>query len=60
MSIEIVPPEAEAYLDWTALGDAFLAGHRLPRAEVADSVSLSWRGYDAVARGLDRRAGFAR
>ena len=46
MSIEIVPPEAEALLDWTALGDAFLAGHRMPKAEVADS--FLYRGADTM------------
>lgn len=35
--VEIVGPEAEAYLDWIALTDAIAAGHKLPRAEVRDS-----------------------
>ncbi len=46
MSIEIVGPEAERHLDWIALTDALEAGHRLPRAEVADT--LLHRGYDTL------------
>lgn len=37
MSIEIVPHEAEARLDWIGLTDALAAGHALPRAEVGDT-----------------------
>lgn len=38
MTIEIVGPEAEAKLDWRALTDALEAGHRLPRAAIADTL----------------------
>ena len=37
MSVEIIPFEAESLLDWGELADALVAGHRLPRAEIADS-----------------------
>lgn len=37
MSIDIVGPEAEAHLDWITLTEAIEAGHRLPRAELADT-----------------------
>lgn len=37
MSIEIIPFEAEALLDWHELADAILAGHSLPRAQVGDT-----------------------
>lgn len=33
----IVGPEVESLLDWRELLNAFRAGHRLPRAEIADS-----------------------
>lgn len=46
MSIEIIGPEAEAHLDWIALTDAFVAGHGLPRAEVADT--FLYRGRDTL------------
>jgi ornithine cyclodeaminase len=46
MTIEIVPNEAETVLNWHALTDALEAGHRLPRAEVADS--LLYRGGDTL------------
>jgi len=46
MTIEIVPAEAEAVLNWHALTDALEAGHRLPRAEVADS--FLYRGPDTL------------
>jgi ornithine cyclodeaminase len=46
MSIEIVPSEAEAVLNWHSLTDALEAGHRLPRAEVADS--FLYRGGDTL------------
>ena len=38
MSVEIVPFEAEAHLDWIALSDAIAEGHRLPRARIEDVV----------------------
>ena len=37
MSIEMVPFEAEALLDWVELTEAFKAGHRMPKAEVGDT-----------------------
>lgn len=37
MSIEFIPFEAEELLDWGELADAIVAGHRMPRAEIADS-----------------------
>lgn len=46
MTIETVPFEAEAVLNWHTLTDALEAGHRLPRAEVADS--FLYRGNDTV------------
>ena len=46
MGIEIVGPEIEAKLDWIALTEAIEAGHRLPRAEVADSFLR--RGADTL------------
>lgn len=41
-----IGPEAEARLDWLALTEAFEAGHRLPRAEVADT--FLYRGADTL------------
>jgi ornithine cyclodeaminase len=46
MSIEIVPFEAESFLDWIGLTDALAAGHALGRAEVADTVLR--RGVDTL------------
>ena len=46
MSIEIIGPEAEALLDWITLSEALEAGHRLPRAEIADS--FLYRGADTL------------
>lgn len=46
MTIEIVPAEADALLNWHSLTDALEAGHRLPRAEVADS--FLYRGTDTL------------
>lgn len=46
MTIEIVPPEAAAVLNWHTLTEALEAGHRLPRAEVADS--FLYRGPDTL------------
>jgi ornithine cyclodeaminase/alanine dehydrogenase-like protein (mu-crystallin family) len=37
MKIEFIPFEADALLDWGELADAILAGHKEPRAEIADS-----------------------
>jgi ornithine cyclodeaminase len=46
MTPEIIGPEAEAHLDWLALTDALVAGHALPRAEVADT--FLYRGKDTL------------
>lgn len=46
MSLDIIGPEAEALLDWITLTEAFEAGHRLPRAEVADT--FLYRGADTL------------
>lgn len=46
MSVAIIGPEAEAKLDWIALTEAIEAGHRLPRAEVADT--FLYRGQDTL------------
>jgi ornithine cyclodeaminase len=51
MTIEIVPQQAEAYLTWQGLMAAMEAGHRLPRAEIADM--FLYRGQDTI---LDRAA----
>ena len=44
--VRIIGPEAEARLDWIGLTDALAAGHRLPRAEVADT--FLYRGRDTL------------
>ncbi len=41
-----IGPEAEALLDWVQLSEALEAGHRLPRAEVADT--FLYRGADTL------------
>ena len=47
VSLTIIPfAEGEALLSWPALCEAFEAGHRLPRAEIADS--LLYRGDDTL------------
>ncbi|WP_096784510.1 ornithine cyclodeaminase family protein [Rhodobacter sp. CZR27] len=46
MSIDIIGPEAESLLTWDGLTTALAAGHRLPRAEIAD-VFL-YRGKDTL------------
>ena len=51
MSMEIVGPEAERLLTWAGLTEALEAGHRLPRASIADI--LLKRGADTM---LDRAA----
>lgn len=51
MSMEIVGPEAERLLTWAGLTEALEAGHRLPRADIADI--LLKRGADTM---LDRAA----
>ncbi len=47
----VVPRAAEAHLDWIGLTEALKAGHRLPRAEIADL--FLYRGKDTL---LDRAA----
>lgn len=42
----LIGPEAEARLSWDGICEAVEAGHRLPRAEVADS--LLYRGADTL------------
>lgn len=51
MTIEIVPKDAEAHLTWSGLMAAIEAGHRLPRAEIADL--FLYRDKDTI---LDRAA----
>lgn len=51
MTVEMIPFAAEKHLSWAGLLDAFEAGHRLPRAEIADL--LLYRGADTL---LDRGA----
>lgn len=46
MTFRIVGPEIEPQLDWIALTEALEAGHRLPRAEVGDT--LLRRGKDTL------------
>lgn len=46
MTIRIVGPEVEASLDWLDLVRAIESGHRLPRAEVADTILK--RGADTL------------
>ncbi|GGE18631.1 ornithine cyclodeaminase [Gemmobacter megaterium] len=51
MTPTIVPREAEAHMDWIGLTEAFKAGHRLARAEIADL--FLYRAKDTL---LDRAA----
>lgn len=51
MTVEMIPLEAEAHLTWAGLTAALEAGHRLPKAEIADL--LLYRGPDTL---LDRGA----
>ncbi len=51
MTVDMIPFAAEAHLDWAGLMAAFEAGHRLPRAEIADL--LLYRAEDTL---LDRAA----
>lgn len=46
MGIDMIGPEAEAHLTWDGLVAALEAGHRLPRAEIGDT--LLYRGKDTV------------
>ncbi len=47
MSLPIIPFEAgEARLDWLGLTEALAAGHRLPKAEIADT--FLYRGEDTL------------
>lgn len=51
MTLNIVPREAESLLQWSALLDAFEAGHRLPKPDIKDLIVT--RGPDTI---LDRAA----
>jgi ornithine cyclodeaminase len=51
MTVEMIPFEAERHLTWNGLTQALEAGHRLPRAEIADL--FLYRGQDTL---LDRGA----
>ena len=51
MTVAMIPFEAERYLTWDGLAQALEAGHRLPRAEIADL--FLYRGADTL---LDRGA----
>jgi ornithine cyclodeaminase len=44
--MEIVTKKAEALLHWHSLTEALMAGHRLPKAEIADM--LLYRGKDTL------------
>ena len=46
MTTALIGPEAEAHLNWLGLAEALAEGHRLPRAEVADS--FLYRGKDTL------------
>ncbi|MFC7706451.1 ornithine cyclodeaminase family protein [Plastorhodobacter daqingensis] len=46
MSVEIVGPEAEAYLSWKGLLEALTKGHALPPAEIDDT--FLYRGQDTL------------
>ncbi len=46
MSIRIIGADVEGSLDWMALTNALVAGHRLPPAEIADS--FLYRGEDTL------------
>jgi ornithine cyclodeaminase len=47
MTVEMIPfAEGEARLDWLGLIEALAAGHRLPKAEIADS--FLYRGPDTM------------
>ena len=51
MTVDMIPFEAEAHLTWDGLTQALEAGHRLPKAEIADL--FLYRGADTL---LDRGA----
>ncbi|MCX7288257.1 MAG: ornithine cyclodeaminase [Rhodobacterales bacterium] len=51
MTVEMIPFKAEAHMTWAGLMAALEAGHRLPRAEIADL--FLYRGADTL---LDRGA----
>ena len=46
MSVLMIGPEAERHLTWQGLCDALQAGHRLPTAEIGDT--LLYRGADVL------------
>lgn len=43
---EMIPFDADQLLDWRALTDAFLEGHKLPKAEIGDT--FLYRGDDTM------------
>lgn len=51
MTLELIPPEAEALLSWPGLLAAFEAGHRRPQPDIKDLLCI--RGPDTI---LDRAA----
>jgi ornithine cyclodeaminase len=51
VTVDMIPFEAEAHLTWDGLTQALEAGHRLPKAEIADL--FLYRGADTL---LDRGA----
>ncbi|WP_431297925.1 ornithine cyclodeaminase family protein [Tabrizicola sp. BL-A-41-H6] len=51
MTVEMIPFAAEAHMTWAGMTAALEAGHRLPRADIADL--LVYRGADTL---LDRGA----
>jgi ornithine cyclodeaminase len=51
MTVDMIPLAAEAHLTWAGLTEAIEAGHRLPKAEIADL--WLYRGEDTL---LDRGA----
>jgi ornithine cyclodeaminase len=51
MTIDMIGPEAEAFLDWHGLMAALVAGHARPKADIADLILR--RGNDRL---LDRAA----
>ena len=46
MTPAIVPFEADAHLDWSALTDAIWQAHSLPKAQISDS--FLYRGDDTL------------
>ncbi|MGR3573013.1 ornithine cyclodeaminase family protein [Brevirhabdus sp.] len=46
MTMRLIGPDADALLNWRELGDALVAGHDLPRAEIGDT--FLYRGADTM------------